>query len=151
MSSFIVEDITINRVLNWLFWINKSSYVEERIKEVTGVTYKGNSDEQTEKELQLLGNLMFALNLRGTSQRYKTNPKQTVAEFEVKPFKFKWLKYKEYKNKYQVLKSLRCFLYQCAEGDTEEQPLYLMLREVEYELMDDIIRELPKYDAAKWG
>ena len=52
----------------------------------------------------------------------------------------------------QVLKSLRCWLYQCTEGQVVKEPLYRFFNDVvEQYLMSTIICALPEYEQAAWG
>jgi hypothetical protein len=51
-----------------------------------------------------------------------------------------------------VLKSLRCWLYQCSEGQVVKEPLYRFFNDVvEPYLMSKIICALPEYEQAHWG
>ena len=47
-------------------------------------------------------------------------------------------------------KAIQCLLYQCAEGDVPEQPLYAELQRAAGEIAGDIVRSLPAYEAAGW-
>jgi hypothetical protein len=51
----------------------------------------------------------------------------------------------------QFFKTLQCFLYQCAEGDVDEKPLYKTLEAVKDLLAPFIQQESPEYEAAAWG
>ena len=52
---------------------------------------------------------------------------------------------------YELLKTLKCFLYQCAEDATINDPLYKALRQLEYALAMHIIDNSPDYIKARWG
>jgi hypothetical protein len=47
-------------------------------------------------------------------------------------------------------KGLRCWLYQCAEGDVPERDLYKELERLSDDLALDIVHSLPEYDTAAW-
>ena len=53
-------------------------------------------------------------------------------------------------NKIQCLKSLQCLIYQCSEGEVVKTGLYKKLVEVQNDLQDLIIRDLPEYEQAVW-
>lgn len=55
-------------------------------------------------------------------------------------------------NVYQFLKSLHCYLYQCAEGGIpEKNPLYAKLQLLADHLARHVLDKLPPYQAAVWG
>jgi len=58
-----------------------------------------------------------------------------------------------YKNlhRVEVYKAIRCYLYQCAEGDVHKSPLYKAVAEIAEALADAIISDMPEYEAANWG
>ena len=51
----------------------------------------------------------------------------------------------------QFFKSLQCFLYQCAEGDVDEKPLYKTLSAIRGLLAPFINQDSAEYEAAEWG
>ena len=51
----------------------------------------------------------------------------------------------------QVLKSMRCLSYQCAEGNIPDMQLYKMLDELIELLKNFIIDSLSEYEKAEWG
>ena len=52
----------------------------------------------------------------------------------------------------QTLKSLRCWLYQCREGDVPESKLYKFFTEdFEKYLLERIVSDLPEYEKAEWA
>ena len=51
----------------------------------------------------------------------------------------------------QFFKSLQCFLYQCAEGDVDDRPLYKTLTAIQNLLAPFINTDSPEYDEAEWG
>lgn len=50
-----------------------------------------------------------------------------------------------------MYKAVQCFLYQCAEGDVPESPLYKWVSEFKNLLAGIIIENMPEYEAARWG
>ena len=135
MSAFLVEDITINNVVNWLVReLPNNYYLTEELKKL------GYNTEDMGK----LAKDMFRLNLASLKQRYGS----------VKGARELFFRYKltQPVAKIQVLKSLQCWLYQCAEGNVVRKKLYRFFDEVvKVYLMSHIIYDLPEYDEALWG
>ena len=47
-------------------------------------------------------------------------------------------------------RALRCWLYQCSEGDIVEGPLYQAMERYRDWLAHEIVQALPQYEAAPW-
>lgn len=140
MSAYLVEDETINRVVEWFCWeIEKSPFLKEKLEAALGI------DTTTYQWFVQLGHAMFQLNVTGMVSRY--------GEGAAKRFRKRNYAYKPaHGSEIQVLKSLQCWLYQCTEGDVVKKPLYRFFREVvEPHLMRKIIGDLPEYEVAAWG
>jgi hypothetical protein len=108
MSAFIVADKTINTIINWL-----DSALEEAYGSIT-IRHKlleQGFDASVADWAERLGHAMFQLNVIAVDARYERG--------EAK--KFRPLDYQHKVTKpvplVQVLKSLRCWLYQCCEGN----------------------------------
>ena len=140
MSAFLVADDTINRIVTWLSWeVTRSPRLRISIEHTLGITTRGTS---WYKEL---GQAMWQLNIDAVTDRY--------GEGEAATFRDHTYTYKPaHGSEIQVLKSMRCWLYQCREGEVVKQPLYRFFDEVvEPYLMTKIICALPEYEAAAWG
>jgi hypothetical protein len=85
---------------------------------------------------------MFALNVSAVKQKYGkvgSIPKFTFTRDYALTFT-------------QVLKSLNCWLYQCADGDVSKQALFKFFNDlVEKFLVRKIVYSLPEYEKAVWG
>lgn len=116
MSSYIVDDETINRILSYLAsTAHRASYGAMYALRELGYDLSNTDDRKR------LGDAMFALNVSATSQRYpgesiETLP-GTVGHYE---FTFRH----ETPNAQIALNELQRWIYQCAEGDVPECPLY---------------------------
>jgi hypothetical protein len=140
MSAFMVEDDTINRVVNWLSWeVTKSPRLKVSLEHTLGIATRRPT---WEKEL---GQAMFQLNSAAVTDRY--------GEGEATKFRDHTYTYKPaHGSEIKVLKSLRCWLYQCTEGPVVQEPLYRFFNDViEPYLMSKIICALPEYEQASWG
>lgn len=138
MSAYIVNDSTINNIVNTLAGLRDFEYERREIKE--------NGYDLDEREgRQLLAVEMFKLNIAGVDARY--------GEGEAKTFRPLDFTYKQTLPtvKIQLYKSLSCFLYQCAEGDIyKDNGLYAILERIKSSIAENIIHALPEYDKAKW-
>ena len=87
---------------------------------------------------------MFDLNCEAVDQRY--GPGQ-AEKFRPLDYKFQYL---PHANNFQALKSLRCWLYQCSEGNVPETELYKAFDEISAAICYGIVTRLPAYEAAQW-
>ena len=135
MSAFLVEDRTINRVVTWLVHQRANSYYRELIAPALGC-------ECDDPDFaQKLGISMVMLNTDAVNGRYgQARPPDITYRFRNEPAA-----------KMQVLKSLRCWLYQCAEHDIpKESALYQVMEQASLHLAFEIVRELPAWEALAW-
>ena len=89
--------------------------------------------------------VLEAMNAESLKQRYGDGLENNIAEADpVIPL------YGAF-NKFEILKAIRCFLYQCAEGDVPETELYKAVEALSNDLAYDIINEMPEYENAVWG
>jgi hypothetical protein len=122
MSSFICSDKTINRILSFLAFNNPE--------------FKNMTSDQITK----FGQKMVNLNYMAYYQRY---------DKKEKPYVYVWKD--TVCSSVQALKSLKCFLYQCYEGNINKRKLFKKLEHIEVWLMNKVINELESYDRAEWG
>jgi hypothetical protein len=140
MSAYLVEDKTITRVLDYLAWeVIKDPTLRQKVEEKTHLDTANTSWTQT------LGQRMYELNIQAVIDRYGEEDRRRFIHnaYHYAPV---------HGSRIQVLKSLQCWLYQCAEGETTEDPLYQFFdRVIERRLTNSIIRALPEYEQAEWG
>jgi len=137
MSSFVVEDKTIAKVLCYVWQQTQSGGRPRR----AGRALVEAGHALTPPALRILGQQMLTLNRRATDTRYsEDNP---VDRFEFRPTFVKPV---------AAYKALRCWLYQCAEGEVVDHPLYRLFSDrVAPAIAQDIVEDSPEYDAAPWG
>jgi len=140
MSAFIVEDKTINYVVNWLRrQIDELNIIPEKLQRL-GI------DTSIPGWAEIPGHEMFQLNIKAVDARYGEGE---AAKFRTLNYR---LEHTEAVPLEQVLKSLHCWLYQCCEGDVPETELYKFFdTDVRLYLMTKIITHLPEYEEAYWG
>jgi hypothetical protein len=145
MSSFIVGSGTINQVLVYLQSNARdpmSNHVSKALEQ-----FGFNYNLERSESLKALGEAMMELNLKGVEACYN---KRAEEMFEGIAYDFD-LGY-HLPDKIQSLKSLRCFLYQCTEGDIPKtSKLFQALQEVSNRLAHDIVQDLPQWEDARWG
>lgn len=155
MSSFIVEDNTINRIVNFCFWVKEDCLKYEVNKELINVGIDLNQYFKDDKELDLylrkFGEELLKMNLLAFYDRYE-HIEDTEKEIidSIKEYEFMNLPLSELQE-IQVLKSIECFLYQCYEGNIPEYPLFKALDKIKEHLKDTIINKIPEYQKAIWN
>lgn len=132
MSAFLVEDKTINIIL--------SGFEAARNDRGGKYGYLGKNLKAAMAEPEILGERLQAMNEDALKARYGDEP---AGGFEYVYFLIP--------NRYQLLKSLRCFLYQCSEGDVPNTQLFKDVEEFAGNLALAIIEDSPEYEKANWG
>jgi hypothetical protein len=61
-----------------------------------------------------------------------------------------WCRTVEYRP-WQMLKTLECYLYQCAEGSVFKSEFYQLLNTVKNQYMKYLVSHVTEYDSAVWG
>ena len=140
MSSFIVDDKTINSIVTYLYQHQNQAYpYNTRGKlEAEGLGFS---------RPEFLGEEMYRLNLAAVEDRYGKYAAGTMGAFSGTDYTYRPID----ASPVQVLKNLQCWKYQCSEGACPETPLYKILDEYAGDLAQDIMRKLPEYDTANWG
>lgn len=141
MSAYIVEDKTINRVVSFLEQDRDSAHIKRKV----GECFKLSGFDPL-----ALGCAMFSLNVEGVEARYGDRATYSEGDGSFRPLDYRY----QYETctRMQALKSLRCWLYQCSEGDIPETSAFFQLMErYAGELAYSIVADLPEYCAAAWG
>ena len=156
MSSFIVENKTINRIVNFCFWEHDGYLkheIERELKEIGIILHGFNDDKDTDNALKKFGEELLKLNITAFYVRYEKSQFDVKKEIEeaLIGYKYEDTPLKD-RGIFQVLKSIKCFLYQCSEGDIPEKSnLYKCLRNIEGNIEKHIIGEIPEFNNAEWG
>jgi len=136
MSAFLCEDKTINQIISFIDTDSETSWPKGELAEIGFIGPYG----------QELGKAMFNLNCRSLAARYSEDaPNESGTK--ARPYKFQH----ELCTRLQAYKSLRCFLYQACEGDTDNEPLYQALDKIANRWAGMIVSRLPAYEKAEWG
>ena len=155
MSSFIVEDKTINRIVSFCFWEQDSILkheIERELKNLNIDLWGFASDKDTDRIMRKLGEELLKLNVCAYYCRY-AHIEDIKKELKEAIKNYKWEDLGSSRgNHFQILKSIECFLYQCAEAEIPEQsPLYQALERISEHLKSHLISEIPEYTKAIWG
>ncbi len=139
MSSFVVENSTINRIITWLN-STESLFLRDQLKELG---FSVDVDKPFWGDT--LGQAMFQMNVDAVNGLYEDREE---SKFGPEIYRFRW----EPAIKIQAYKSLSSWLYQCSVGDIVNRPLYKFFREVVKPfLADEVITRLPEWQRATWG
>ena len=147
MSAYIVDDVTINRVVTFIF-DNNRAYGDKYYYTLGGLRelgYLSNAPGQDVKyAAKRLAEEMFTLNCDSVEQRYEAGCAETF-----RPLDFQYRTTPCYKV-HQVLKSLACFLYQACEGSGMDSALYKALEQVKYRTAWNVVSNSEDYDKLDW-
>jgi hypothetical protein len=128
VSAYVVDDRTIHRIVTRLSF-----------REALDLAAAAG----TRADDAALGRALFDLNVRAVDARYGAGEAATFRDLDYRHRP-------ELCSDVQALKSLRCLLYQCSEGDVPETPLYKALDELSHAWALEIVEALPAWAAAQW-
>lgn len=131
MSSFVVDAKTINGIVSHLFKDKDAAHVRHQLPVAMGTPAQ-------------LGEAMYKLNLAAVEDRYGDFAAGEMSDLD---YTFRPV----HASKVQVVKSLSCWLYQCAEGVIDQDPLYKLMADYRGELAMDFVRALPEWEKSNWG
>ena len=142
MSSYVVEDETINRIIAW--------FDRDRMGSDHITTYiLGDHGYTCAEDLERLAHDLFQLNVDAVNQRYGPGEAEKFRplDFQYSSTVTGWGD-SRIMNAIRALKSLQCLIYQCSEGDVPQSPLYRMLRDTESAIARWIVSTMPEYEMA---
>lgn len=133
MSAFVVQNDVINAVVTYLASVHASG-AKRLILAETG------KDLSTRQGRIALGTAMHELNCKSVDVRYGAGDSAGKGyEYRAKVV-----------DAVQAYKWLRCWIYQCTEGDIEQDPLYITMEKVSDAMAHHIVSSLPRYEQAEW-
>jgi len=140
MSSFLVNEQVLNDVVNYLSESRGADH-ERNYYIKTHLGY----DLNKIADRKLLFAEMLNLNFMALGQRYG----DSAEELDTQSTGYKYKKQVECEFM-QALMSLKCWLYQCAEGTADEQDIYKHLDYLAGRLALSRIQKSDEYDRCKW-
>ena len=154
MSAFVIDAGAMHRVLIGLFGRSRFGQIVPQFN--AGYTMYGEPRSLDPTEV---GRALYAMNVEAVMQRYpdcRANPADLPGEHgaHLLPTTYQAPRLPRHPlgttEMIGAYKAMRCLLYQCAEGDVPDSPLYTELRLAAGELAAEIVHGLPAYDAAAW-
>ena len=127
MSSFIVEENTINIIV---------AYLSQNHAIIDGLTTDSCDN------LDILGTCLKQMNADAFADRYRETP-EPVEQFKFRPVCKTSV--------YMAYRKLSCFLYQCSEGDVDERPLYKELEQILGGMASYIASHHPRVEEHSWS
>ena len=127
MSAYIVEKQTIDRIVTYLQTPDVRQHIDYHHPSLAGT-----AREQ--------GQRLWGMNVQAVDARYEERNAVTLYRHSTALC-----------SPVQTLKSIRCLLYQCSEGDVPETELWRALDTLSVDLAIEIVAGLPEWDAAQWG
>ena len=131
MSAWMVSNETLSRLANELFNLG-SDYIFEEL-----AIFKDKSPKEIFTSLA-------KMNIKALEARYPHSYKEMVGEVRYMPDISST-------NKYQLLKSLHCYRYQCTEGQVPKCKLYKAINAAIGQVADEIATLRDEYGEAEWG
>lgn len=137
MSAYLVEDKTINNILNCIY-LNNRDFSKYACRPLNAAGFK----TETENDLTALGKAMLRLNSAALNARYGEDVQDIPFSFQLRSDV----------RDLQAFKSLECWLYQCSEGDIpRESVLFRLMDKFAADLAVNIIKKSSEYLKLNWG
>ena len=130
MSAYVVSKKTIDIITTYMHG--------KRYQHIAGY-YPAIADAY-KSDATKLGQALWSMNVKAVDQRYEEKNPVNLYRYQVVPA-----------HRMQVYKSLQGYLYQCAEGNVPESPLYKDVERMLHHIASDIISNLPAYEKADWA
>ena len=141
MSSWIVNDLTINRILSFLGdWdFGHNTKLRKSFWDIIEKPKAKGWEYDTDKWLSAIGLKIKELNAEAVNQRYNEDNGKQEFTFIYSPCKIE-----------QAYIHLRCLTYQMNEGNVPETNLYKLLEEIEKEMAIKIAWEVTEKMNLEW-
>lgn len=142
MSAYVVDDLTINKVISWLYMESDHSVTRGLCRRTL---QKAGYDLVDSEDTERLANDLFSLNVRAVEEKYGEG---SAREFRSLDFKYCFAMPQDAT---RTVKALHCLLYQCSEGNVPEDPLYQVLQKIQQQICRGIVVNSRAYELADWG
>jgi hypothetical protein len=143
MSSYVVDDETINMVVSYLYAKGNGpdDWLRYRAVKLAKMGYDLTNPEHCEK----VANLMFELNVAAVNKKYGKGEAE-----KFRPLDFKYLlAYPG--SQMQAIKALETWLHQCLEKDVHLHRLYGAMKQIRDMLCIDYVHNSEEYEGVQWG
>lgn len=138
MSAYVVNDSTIDKIVNQIRYVQ--SYGSHRSPSNPGfvVGFNLNSDEACRQ----LGQQLQSMNVAAVNARYPNDTSESEPYTYTSGMPVPMV---------SLYKALRCYLYQCTEGDVPESDLFKSLTEWFDDIAHWIVQHSDNFEKAEWG
>lgn len=145
MSSYIVEKITIDRIVTIIANNQRFSWIVKGKPENYALCFL------TDEEKEALGKRLWKMNRLAVERRYRDRKQNGKLEdvYFYEPVNLSFSSSKQMQ-KAQEYKSFQCFVYQCSEGLIAKCKLLKMIESFQNTIANEIIEALPEYQKAGW-
>ena len=155
MSAFIMNPETIASLADYIDSLNSMGFdyfgysIPMELNQALNLTTRIGNET-------IIFNALYSLNVRAVNGRYNDNEPEEIE----KPKNYPTLYHpRDYKNghdlikpwHYKLFKTLQCFIYQCCEDATINDPLYKALERLEHVIAFYIVQNQEEYTKAPWG
>jgi len=144
MSAFVVADETINTVVSWLE-MKASGAPDLYFGGCSRILAEAGYQVEFSEHAERLADDMFALNVEAVNQRYGEGEAE-----QFRPLDFEY-RFSIPPSPVRTVKALDCWMYQCAEGNVPETPLFKLMDRVRNAIYRGIVHSSEAYDQAPWG
>jgi hypothetical protein len=168
MSSFLVSDNSIKEMAQFIYYVYHYSYEftgiyidDRKVKEAIEEACKPYATDYVKREFNsITEDTLFSalknMNLTALKARYPeddyTNEllKSTGNYSTWKQAEYKEGRYIVPDSRYQLAKSIQCYLYQCNEDDISESKFYKAIEAIQVKLSQFILENTEQYSKAQW-
>jgi len=139
MSAFMVNTNVMAKVVTAIL-LNLDTFDGESTHRTALLAAPTHAQKEASSKI---GRKLFLMNRRALHARYVCSDDNPLPQFVFE----RWAD----ATPVEQFKAIHCLLYQCAEGNVPESPLYDELNRAAGELAQRIVQDLPDYDKASWG
>jgi hypothetical protein len=137
MSSYLVDDKSLCLIATYLVKCKNTN-------ENTGLTdIHYPCGEELDDKIKALAIKLKKMNVKALDIRYGIGKVKAALELSYSRSTIN-------DSKYQVLKSIECYLYQCSEGAVIKSKLYKAIKNEMYALGFELVKNTPAYEKVKW-
>ncbi|AJP62024.1 hypothetical protein [ANMV-1 virus] len=142
MSTYVVDDETINKVVSYM---NASANgPDANTPWDASKLAKMGFNVASSVDCPRLAHAMFDMNVAAVNARYG---EEEGEDFPLHSFKFYFVP----APLIEVIKALETWLYQCLEGEMPKLRLYQAMREIHCWLCIEAVHRSDEYEAVSWG
>ena len=139
MSTYVVDDVTINKVVSYLFAKAVGPDSSIRATKLSAMGY----DLSSSSSCYELSHKMFDMNVAAVNERYGKCEAETFRPLD---FKCHFVP----ATQIEVIKALKVWKYQCTEGGIPELALYKAMVEIHCLLCIDYVEKMEEYEDEPW-